>query len=283
MKEYSRYAKQKGTLKGEIKVVLFTAIGDLKTYYRYITNAMWVFMMPIGFLLVVYLFSGLIDQGAFSQASGGAQSLAHYALSGWALFYLGNFSYQMGYNIESEIVRGTLEPVFLTPIPRIFFILGKTLSRMLSSSLFSLVLIAVGFVLFGISGSASSLIKAFLLFLLCMVMFFGIGVIMSGFSLRYKQIGSIANMFTFIFQFVTGTFIPIRIFPQPIRYFAYCIPDTWAIDTFRSTLMGIEPLFDIGREVMLLIILAVTFNLLGYKVFQHFERKTKEDGTLSLY
>jgi ABC-2 type transport system permease protein len=280
---YSQYIKLKGTLRGELRVILSTAVGDLKIYYRYPANLLWIFTMPIGFTLIAYLISGLIDQGMFFQASGGASSLTSYVLSGWALYFLGNFAYQMGYNIEGEVVRGTLEPSFLAPIPRISFILGMTLSRMLSSSLFSLVLVAIGFVLFGRSGEPSGFIGAFLIFLLCLAVFFGVGVIMSGFSLRYKQIGALANLFTFLFQFLTGIIIPIRIFPQALRYVAYCIPDTWAIDAFRSTLLGIEPLVDIRKEVVLLIVLAVVFNLLGYKIFSYFEKKTKEDGTLTLY
>ncbi len=280
---FSQYIKEKGTLKGELRVILSTTIGDLRIYYRYPANLLWIITMPIGFTLIAYLISGLIDQGLFLQASGGASSLTSYVLSGWALYFLGNFAYQMGYSIEGEVVRGTLEPTFLSPIPRISFIMGMTLSRILSSSLFSLVLIVIGFVSFGRSSPASALLGAFFIFLLCLMVFFGVGVIMSGFSLRYKQIGSIANLFTFLFQFLTGIIIPIRIFPQALRYIAYCIPDTWAIDAFRSVLMGIEPLFDIRKEILLLVVLAVSFNVLGYKVFSYFEKKTKEDGTLTLY
>lgn len=283
MNAYSTYAKLKGTIKGELNVILATAIGDFKIYYRYPANMMWIFAMPLGFLIIAYLISSLINQGVFLEASGGASSMGKYVLTGWALFFIGNFAYQMGSNIEGEIARGTLEPSFLAPIPRISFILGMTLSRMFTSSLFSLVLIGVGFVLFGQSGSASALVGAFLLFLLCITVFFGVGVTMSGFSLRYKQIGSIANLFTFIFQFLTGIFVPIRVFPPAMRYIAYCIPDTWAIDSFRSVLMGIEPLFSLQKEILLLFVLAVVFNVLGYLVFNYFERKTKEDGTLTLY
>lgn len=270
----------KGTVWGEMRAIWYTVLYDVKIFYRYPANLAWLILTPLIFLFLAYAIKDIIDLKRFSQFSGGMTSLAPYILSGFGVYVFSNTALQMIGSLEREIVWGTLIPTFVTPIPRLSYISGLTISSLLSGGLFTLIMVAIAFFLS--KATTPSFTTALLSLLLGLAIFFGIGIAMCGLSLRFKRIGQMVSIITFAEQFFTGIFIPVLAIPMPFRVISYLIPTTWVIDSFRSSLLGLSPILPIEIELIILLALAITTNSLGMWLFKISEKKAREGG-LDIY
>lgn len=120
-------------------------------------------------------------------------------------------------------------------------------------------------------------------FILSVSYFLGVAVIMTSVSLRYKKIGGLANLVTFVLQLITGMMIPVQSFPVYLKMICYLSPTTWAIDSIRSSILNLNTLIPISCEIMILLISAVFSNFLGWKLFCIAEREIIENGEIEGY
>jgi len=122
-----------------------------------------------------------------------------------------------------------------------------------------------------------------LLLILSTVYFLGISLFVSSVSLIYKRVGDLANILTFMMQAVTGLLMPIRSLPGIMQYICYLCPTTWAIDSVRSSLLGLTPLLPLWIEVIILVTAVVVVHSLGQYLLFASERKMQREGLLDIY
>lgn len=122
-----------------------------------------------------------------------------------------------------------------------------------------------------------------LLLILSTVYFLGISLFVSSVSLIYKRVGDLANILTFMMQAVTGLLMPIRSLPGIMQYICYLCHTTWAIDSVRSSLLGLTPLLPLWIEVIILVTAVVVVHGLGQYLLFASERKMQREGLLDIY
>lgn len=139
----------------------------------------------------------------------------------------------MSQAVVRERERGTLEQMFVTPITRGEYIVGKVTPYLMASSLQMLLVALVGRFWFKVPfhGRASVFLVGLALFMLLAV---GLGLLISLVS-RTRTQAQQTVMFVMIPSMVLSGFIfPIESMPPAIVPFTYLIPLTYAVDVFRS-------------------------------------------------
>lgn len=268
-------------IKERLTIIFNVAYYRLLTIYRYPANILWLAFTPLFILLFPVLIKNFIDMGAFSGFSGGAESLYTFVLLGWGIYFFSNSARGMSGAIENEILQGTFATNLSAPPPLLNFCAGLTISDMGFSGLFSLSAIIIALYLARFISESFGI--AILSFFLGLITFFGIGLILMGFSLRFKRIGGFMNIVGIFEQFLAGLFIPILAIPMPLRVISYVIPSTWVIDCFRASMLNLKPLLPFKIELIILLCLAIGFLSLGVYILKMTEKNIKKYGSAEMY
>lgn len=229
------------------------AITTWRMLYRYPLNIVNLFIVPITFLAITFVFSRLLDNERFQETAGGEVSLVAYAMVGLGVFALTNAALGMGAIVEAEVSWGTLPANLVTPVRPIVYIGGVCAASLAGGSLLTLSLSLIGVLLLP---ARVELVGAVLSLILAVSLYFGIGLIVAALALRFKRIGATASAVATILQFVTGAFIPVRSLPDWLSVVAFAMPPTWAIDLVRAQLLGIPTLLELHVEFVLVALLA---------------------------
>ena len=253
---------------------------DIKVFFRYRINVVWLIVTPIVYAFIGYLLSTMYGAERFAETTSGAPSGFLYGLVGYAVFSLSNFCWQSGGAVENAMRTGVARTNFALPIRRSSYLYGMCLGTLCTNGIFTLIMFVTSIIL---AGTVFLNIVFALFFLLLSIFYFlGISLCMSSLALLYKNVGNIANILTFLMQLLTGLMIPINSLPQWLRVMSHICPTTWAIDSVRSQIMGIKPLQPVSTALLVLVGSAMLSNLLGAyalkKATEKMERMNLLDG-----
>jgi ABC-type polysaccharide/polyol phosphate export permease len=89
----------------------------------------------------------------------------------------------------------------------------------------------------------------------------------------------------FALMIVCAMFFPFSTLPEPVQWIARVIPFSYAVDIFRSTLMGYPPGFPelAPREVEIVIVtlFGILMPYVGYRAYQWAEERARRGGSLA--
>lgn len=128
--------------------------------------------------------------------------------------------------------------------------------------------------------SVLGLVSVIILSLLTM---WGLGLILGGLTITYKQIGPVSSLIQTIMMFFCGVYIPIQILPAWIKPLSYAFPLTYSFNAIRAGLIGGEGILDYWEYLLPLIVFFVVMDVGGYLVFNRFLNKARKDGTIYGY
>ena len=173
----------------------------------------------------------------------------------------------MFFNLRVTLV---LKRFFATPISRTFIIMGEMLSRVLFQMLTAVVIILAGRYLFGFT-----LIKGFETFMellvlsfIGLVVFMGMGFIVSGLAKNDNTIPPFANIITLPQFLICGTFFPIDVFPKWLQWVAQVLPLTHLNNALRDVAFEGNNLWDERWEIAILLLWGVVVYVAAIKVFK---------------
>lgn len=182
----------------------------------------------------------------------------------------------VGWQITNEAMRGTLEQLCMSPMG-----LWKILSaRLIASTVINFIII---FILLYVSMLTAGqwlnidVITIFPIMVLTLISMFGVGFMIAGISILWKQVES----FLQILQFILGalTFIPLSVAP-----FLVYFPFVKGIDLIRGVMIDGMTLSQISLgDFMILGVNAVFYFFLGLIIFQLCERVAMNKGLLAHY
>ncbi len=114
---------------------------------------------------------------------------------------------------------------------------------------------------------------------LTVVALLGIGVVLFGISIRYKQIGSLSELLIFALLFFSGFFFPVEQFPFWARHLVVCSPLYWAFQGVQDVLAHRLPIL----AWKALFLHAIGWGLIGGLVTRFYWRWALRRGTLARY
>lgn len=201
--------------------------------------------------------------------------------------FLGFTLWEMGFSLREEQVRGTLESLYLSPTNKF----SNLLSRIFAIMVWTTVMCAAAVVLVNllVGGLPLQNVAFGLLILLFSISgFLGLGFLFAGITIKLKETAQLlVNGLQFFFFIFSAQFFPFSVLPQPVRdYVSRWLPVSYAVDLFRTTLLGIPPELmpdDALAEFAIVVAFGILSPILGYFAYLAFERQARRAGTLGEY
>ncbi|MEW5872290.1 MAG: ABC transporter permease [Chloroflexota bacterium] len=259
---------------------------DWRRYWRYPLSAVSSILQPLVWLTPAY-FMGLafsVDGKAHGFAGySGTTDFMSFLLVGTALSqFISTVFWGMGYSLKEDMDAGVLEANWLTPLPRLLILVGRTLASMTITTITAALMLVVASLLFGFHPTGDVL-AAFLTTLPMLVGLYGFGFAFASLVLILRDANMLVDMSSFLVTMLSGGQFPVRALPRWLLPVALSIPLTYGFDAVRGWLLDTRTLLPIGYEIGLLVVFMFVMLFVGAYVFRRLERSVRQRGTLGTH
>jgi ABC-2 type transport system permease protein len=256
---------------------------DWKQYWRYPLNAVSTVFQPVIWLAPVYFMGKAFSVNGqalgFAQYSGTSDFMSFIILGA----VLGNFInavfWGMGYALKNDMDSGVMESNWMTPIPRLLILIGRSLTNLSVTAVTSLGMLVICGLIFGFhpTGNVWSAVLAIIPMLIGL---YGFGFAFAAVVLLMREANTMVDMSAFLVQIFSGTDFPVTVLPKWLLPIALILPLTYGIDAARGLLLRTDTLLSIGMEIVLLIVFMFVMLWFGSWIFYRVERRVRTLGTL---
>jgi ABC-2 type transport system permease protein len=256
---------------------------DWKQYWRYPLNAVSTIFQPVIWLAPVYFMGKAFSVNGqalgFAQYSGTPDFMSFIILGA----VLGNFInavfWGMGYALKNDMDAGVMESNWLTPIPRLLILVGRSLTNLFVTAVTSLGMLVVCGLIFGFHPTGD-VWGAVLAVIPMLIGLYGFGFAFAALVLIVREANTMVDMSAFLVQIFSGTDFPITVLPKWLLPIALILPLTYGIDAARGLLLKTNTLLAISAEIALLIVFMFVMLGFGAWIFARLERRVRTLGTL---
>lgn len=275
---------QRADLAAEWRAALALARKELRIARRYPLNLANEVLQPIYQFLLPSLLLGatfLVGGRAIGlEASTGTSDLAGYLFLGMIVGGLaGTAFWEIAFGFKREMDAGTLEPAWLTPTRPETMVIGRAIGGLAIGGSASVVLIAIGWVVFGASFSAGTWLALPALGVAALSMI-GIGYLVSAAVLRMREPNFFVDATNFLFAMASGVAFPVMVLPDLVRWVAFLLPTTYALDILRVHALGTRPIAPEPIEWLALVGTSLLACGVGVATFRRTEHRMRVQGTL---
>ena len=271
------------SLRTQLRALLMIARKDWKVFWRYPLNAVSHVFQPIIWLTPIYF------MGKAFSTDGQAPGFAAYSGTGDYMSFillgtvLSNFIltvfWGMGYALKEDMDAGVLESNWLMPIPRLLILVGRTLTSLLTTTIISLLMLAIAGALFGFRPTGNTL-AAFLTAIPMLLGLYGFGFAFAGVVLLMREANTLVDVSSFLVQGLSGTSFPVQSLPSWLMPVALALPLTYGLDAVRGWLLQTRTILPLRVEIALLVVFMFGMLWFGSWVFHRIERRVRTLGTL---
>jgi ABC-2 type transport system permease protein len=171
------------------------------------------------------------------------------------------------FNLRQTLV---LKRFFATPIGKRYIVLGEGLSRVMFQLITAIVILLIGHFAFNFT-----LVHGFITFLellalsfIGLMVFMGMGFIVSGVAKNESSIPPLANLITLPQFLLAGTFFSIDVFPAWLQPLCRILPLTHLNDAMRNVAFEGAHLADCGKQIGILLLWGIVAYTIAVKVFR---------------
>ncbi len=192
---------------------------------------------------------------------------------------LGSFSSR----IRSEQMQGTLETVLLTPTKISTILFSLALWNLLFATLDMAIYIALGRFLFKISFANINILSTFVIFLLTVFSFSGLGILSASFIMVFKRGNPVGWIINNLEGLISGVYFPITVMPSWLQFLAKCFPITHAIRAVELAVYKGYSVSQLTKEIGFLLLFSVLLLPLSFVAFKYALKKARQQGSLMQY
>lgn len=269
-----------------IRAALAIAKKDWLHFFRYPLNALFRVIEPIAWLTPFYFlsrsFAGPSGSGGFAAYTGTADYMSFILVGTVLSSYIAAVFWGMGFALKNEMDSGVLETNWMTPVPRPLFMVGQTLASLAITTINSMAMLGLAWLLFGFQISGS-LLSAALVLLPMLVALYGFGFAFAAIVLLLKDANTLVDVSNYVVSILSGSQFPVSVLPRFLLPISLAIPLTYGFDAIRGMLLGTRTLLPIPQEIAILLLFMMITVPLGYLLFKRIERRCKQLGTLSMH
>ncbi len=172
-----------------------------------------------------------------------------------------------GITIVREREQHTLEQLFVTPISKFSFIIGKLLPYVVITLIDFYVILGVGWLLFDLPQPSSHLLLFALAFVYVAVMI-SLGLFISLISQTQQQAMFVAIFIIVPSILLSGFIFPIEAIPASVRVISYLLPFTYFVEIIRGLLIKQTLLVDLlpaYGALMAFVVVFVSASVMKFK------------------
>lgn len=198
-------------------------------------------------------------------------------------FYARVIILSTGTDLISEASAGTLEQMYMSPVATEWLLLGRMLAQLISTTILALIP-ATGLILL-LHISIPLRWESLPVLGLTLAGLFGFTLVLTGLGLVFKQIDSAVDLIQNLLLFLTGSFVPVSLFPDWLEAIARTLPTTQGIIVLRSVTLQGQSLAEVWASGSLgwLIVHTCLYLCAGWLVFKLCERYARRLGSLGQY
>ena len=271
------------SLRTQLRALFVIARKDWKVFWRYPLNAVSSIFQPIIWITPVYFMGKAFSvngQALGFEAYSGTSDYMSFILLGTVLSnFITTVFWGMGYALKNDMDAGVLESNWLTPVPRLLILTGRTLTSLLTTAITSAIMLLVAGLLFGFRPTGNTL-AAFLTALPMLIGLYGFGFAFAGIVLLMREANTMVDVGSFLVQGFSGTNFPVQSLPSWLIPIALALPLTYGLDAVRGFLLKTQTILPIPVEIALLIVSMLVMLWFGAWVFYRVERRVRTLGTL---
>lgn len=187
---------------------------------------------------------------------------------GFSLLMAGVFgSSFLLFNLRQSLV---LKRIAATPINRAYLILGEMLSRLFFHVISFIIMVALGYFVFNFTllNGIYTFFEMLFFSLFGLIIFMGIGFIISGMIQNESSIAPVANTLTLPQILLCGLFFPIENYPHWLQSFCNILPLTFFVDGLRKIAFEGSHIWQLPVQLTGLVIWALVISVISIKVFK---------------
>ncbi|MBX3010280.1 MAG: ABC transporter permease [Caldilineaceae bacterium] len=245
----------------------------------------WPLIFPLGSIFTARALSGP-NQAALPAfaARAGTDDYVAYIVIGLTMYMWINITlWDVGFQLRNEQMRGTLESNWLCPIWRFSILVGPSLTKLLTSLVFTAIAVLEYGLLLGNWVGQGNIALVLLIMLLVIPSIYGIGVIFGSLVMRFQEAHTMVFLVRGIFMIFTGVSYPLSVMPAWMQSVAAWLPLTYAIQAIRAVTLNQATFLAIRHELTLLALFAIVLSALGYGIFRFTEGRARRTGSLGRY
>jgi len=163
-----------------------------------------------------------------------------------------------------------LKRFFATPISRTHLIIGEMLSRLFFQVIGFIIMVSLGYFLFGFTlvNGVLTFAEMSMLSVFGLIIFTGIGFIISGVLENESSIAPVANTVTLPQILLCGLFFPVENYPAWLQSFCKILPLTIFVDGLRKIAFEGIHIWQMPFQLLGLIAWAIVIGLFAIKCFR---------------
>ena len=230
-------------------------------------------------LVLLFVFISFFIGSGTIESEGLPAVLLGYLVWLYAVMAISN----MSTSLSGEASIGTLEQIYMSPVPTWLVIVGWVVANFLQHTV---IVALLGVILVTILPVTLPLeLAALPPFVLTMIGLIGFGYAIGGLTLVYKQVGSVSNLLTNVLLFLNGALLPVHHFPAWLETIAVFLPTTQGIIVLRKVVVDGASLTAVWEDgsMVFLAVQSVLYLVVGWALFNVGERVAKRQGTLGQY
>jgi len=173
----------------------------------------------------------------------------------------------LGWGLVELRIRKLLRAMAATPMKKSYFIASHYLSRLIPTTIETIILYTFAHYYFGVVVSGS--IAAFILvFLSGNLVFSGIGLLISSRTDNTDMVNGLINVITVPLVILSGIFFSYQNFPDWIGDIIKYLPLAMLTDSIRNVFNQGAGVMDVSFDVVILFSIGLIFSIIGIKIFK---------------
>lgn len=271
-----------------VRAVLAVARKEWIYFLRYPTWIIILGVLPLcfvaQFIYTAKAFSGSagVATPTFIRLAGTGDYVGYITIGMSVWIWLVTALQDVGSTLRNEQLQGTLEQVWMCPIPRMVLLLGRCLVNLLTNAIWIGSALLEAHFLFGFRLSGDLGLSVLALALSTSLMF-GIGILFAALVVLLKEANSLVQLVQNTLLVLCGVIVPVATFPGWVQTLSSWIPVTWAVQGLRAALLSPSAWSAFRPYAARLTAGAVLLPLIGYAAFLYTDRVTRRRGTLQNY
>jgi ABC-2 type transport system permease protein len=242
---------------------------------------------PLIFVFPYVLFAIALMGGRTSSVLEGLTGVSDgitYTIIGYIFMgFLNTAIWGMGFALRKEQWYGTLESVFVMPVPRWVYVMGMGLHSTLHQGIILSFQILVVYILFGLILDIQGILPILVLVALMLISLVGLGLMVSGLALIFKEGWIVSEVLYSLITIVTPIAYPLAVLPPLLQRISRVMPTTYAITGIRHFLVAENMEFTLMTAYTRLIIIGVCWVVTGLIMFHIVDGRVRREGTLAEY
>ena len=244
----------------------------------------WPVIFPAMYILGARALAGPDGSGlAVFMKTAGTDNFLGYIIVGTTVWMWQNIVlWDVGFALRQEQWRGTLESNWVSPTFRFSYLIGNSITQLISVMSFILVSYLEFTLFFGVRFEGSPVL-ALLVMLVAIPSIYGLGFAFASLVIAAKEAQNFVFLVRGIVMIFCGITFPIAVLPGWMQAVAQWLPQTHIMNAMRTALLTHAGLSGLRSELLILLVFGAFWLTAGYLLFQWMDRRARRTGVIGQY